>query len=284
MTGKKALDMLAKLGALIQSTRDPDTTPSLLLKLTREVIPWRDATLYLYDSGDDCLKRSAQSGREVNLILPVDFELGKGLAAWVARRRRPLLLTDIQRLRERRDDPLRSFISVPLVVEEELVGVLNFGHPEPHAFDGIDLDMLAVLGSQAALIIRNLELVKRLRRSHAELQRSYAQLRRMQAQLLEQEQLATISRLVTTLNHEINNPLTAIAGNAELLAAQLEGNENACGKLQTILDEAHKLGRILQQLVNMQRPVVQPYLDDSEMFDLAASATPVAEAEILVEG
>ncbi len=268
MNGKKALDMLAQLSGLIQTTHDPATMPEALLQLTREVIPWQDATLYLFKEGDRQLECAARIGREVNLIMPVSFDMGEGLAGWIARRRQPLLLNDIQRRHQQEKDSWRSFVSIPLVIEEELIGVLNFGHREPEAFIRLDLDMLSVLGSQAALIIRNLELVKRLRRSHQELQSSYARLRKMQAQLLEQEQLKTISRMVTTLNHEINNPLTAIAGNAEMLLLKLADKDPARQKLDSILAETYKLGGILQQLANMPHPVIESYLDDEEMYKL----------------
>lgn len=279
MTTNRALDMLARLGELIQTTRDPAAMPLALLNLTREVIPWQDATLYLYDESSRQLKCASRVGREVNLITPVSFELGEGMAGWVAHRRKPLLLNDIQRRRPQAECYWRSFISVPLVVEEELVGVLNFGHQEPDPFTTVDIDLLTVLGSQAALIIRNIELVKRLHRSHIKLQESFARLRRMQAQLLEQEQLNTISRMVTTLNHEINNPLTAIAGNAELLALRLGEDEDARSKLGTILSETHKLGGILHQLANMRHPVIESYLDEGEMFNLRASS----EVPLVVE-
>jgi signal transduction protein with GAF and PtsI domain len=242
--------------------------PEALLQLTREVIPWQDATLYLFKEGGKQLECAARIGREVNLIMPVSFDMGEGLAGWIARRRQPILLNDIQRRYQQGKDSWRSFVSIPLVIEKELVGVLNFGHREPEAFIRLDLDMLSVLGSQAALIIRNLELVKRLRRSHRELQNSYTRLRQMQEQLLEQEQLKTISRMVTTLNHEINNPLTAIAGNAEMLLHRLDDDDPARLKLDTILTETHKLGSILQQLANMPHPVIESYLDDEEMYKL----------------
>jgi signal transduction histidine kinase len=78
---------------------------------------------------------------------------------------------------------------------------------------------------------------------------------------------------MTTLNHEINNPLTVIAGNVELISSYLdESNTPIQQKLNLILQEVRRLGRTLQLLANMETPVVETYLEGREMFNPEASS------------
>jgi diguanylate cyclase (GGDEF)-like protein len=88
----------------------------------------------------------------VDLIPDVRFDLGQGLSSWIARARRPVLLSG---LRAESDDPSAperpgSFLSVPLVVSREVLGVVNVGHAQPGAFREADRDLLAAAASVLA--------------------------------------------------------------------------------------------------------------------------------------
>jgi signal transduction histidine kinase len=56
---------------------------------------------------------------------------------------------------------------------------------------------------------------------------SYENLQRLQSQLVQKEKLASLGQLIAGAAHEINNPLAAILGYSELLAAQSPEGEQA---------------------------------------------------------
>ena len=67
------------------------------------------------------------------------------------------------------------------------------------------------------------ELVRLLEESRSSLEN----MKRLQTELVQREKLASLAQLVSGAAHEINNPLAAILGYSELLAAQadLESNQ-----------------------------------------------------------
>jgi PAS domain S-box-containing protein len=72
--------------------------------------------------------------------------------------------------------------------------------------------------------------------------------------LLEQtERLVTIGQMAAGVAHEINNPLNAIVGMAELLCEDLE-DEGAKRMAEHIRDQALRIGRITKNLLTFARP------------------------------
>jgi nitrogen-specific signal transduction histidine kinase/CheY-like chemotaxis protein len=77
--------------------------------------------------------------------------------------------------------------------------------------------------------------------------------------LLEQtERLVTIGQMAAGVAHEINNPLNAIVGMAELLCEDL-GDEGAKRMAEHIRDQALRIGRITKNLLTFARPRPQEF-------------------------
>jgi PAS domain S-box-containing protein len=75
----------------------------------------------------------------------------------------------------------------------------------------------------------------------------------LQAKLTQTEKMAAVGQLVSGVAHEVNNPLTAILGFADLLSAQDDMPETARVDLNIIIQEAQRTKQIVQNLLSFAR-------------------------------
>ena len=85
-----------------------------------------------------------------------------------------------------------------------------------------------------------------------ELYRDLTPQRLFQSKLLQTEKLASLGQMVTSVAHELSNPLTSIMGYAQRLLANPPG-PTAKDELNSILLEAERAGRILRNLLSSAR-------------------------------
>lgn len=77
--------------------------------------------------------------------------------------------------------------------------------------------------------------------------------RALEAQLIQNEKLAAVGQLVSGVAHELNNPLTSIAGLSELLLEQGAMTGDARQHLEVIHQQADRAGRIVRNLLTFAR-------------------------------
>lgn len=126
----------------------------------------RASLMLLEDDGSLILKASI--GLEVDSGTAIRIKMGEGIAGWVAKNREPLLLnedSDIPRnLKDMmKSQEIRSALCIPIIIKEELHGVLNLAKTTgSQPFTHSDMELVSVLCGQAAIALENSKLYSRV--------------------------------------------------------------------------------------------------------------------------
>jgi len=124
-------------------------------------------SLMLLDDNHDTLRIAAYRGLDPGVAEHVRVRVGQGIAGWVAHHRKPLLMrvkTEDSPVQHTHQDAYNSdsFISVPMVFNTRLSGVLNLSNKRGGTpFDELDLDRASLAGSVIAMILGSRDLLHR---------------------------------------------------------------------------------------------------------------------------
>jgi len=158
------LEVLMEVSRLIQTTTRQEEGFERLLDLIKGVIPYENATMFTLNRASGQLVVGAVRGQVVDLIGGVQFEFGTGFSSWVAKQKKPILLNELHRNASPDAPQIGSFLSVPLVVQQELIGVLNLSHPTNQAFTEESLRLLTLIAGQAAAILQRIVMYEEMAR------------------------------------------------------------------------------------------------------------------------
>jgi GAF domain-containing protein len=171
---------------------------------------------------------------------------------------------------------VKNMLVVPLIRKDVAVGVLHLSNTVAKRPIGQDqIARARTIATQVALAIDNARLYDQVRGQ-------LRQLRETQAQLLQAGKLAAVGQLVAGVAHELNNPLTIVMGQAELLRLKSAGPLVA-EKLEKITRGAARAARIVKELQTFARP--QPaQLTAVQLTDVLERVVALREETLRVSG
>jgi two-component system NtrC family sensor kinase len=105
----------------------------------------------------------------------------------------------------------------------------------------------------------------------------------LEAQLIQNDKMASIGQLVSGVAHELNNPLTSIAGLTELLLERDPHLGMPREHLRVIHDQAERAGRIVRNLLTFARKGV-PEKSPVDLNDVAARTALLIMYELQLHG
>jgi DNA-binding response OmpR family regulator len=85
--------------------------------------------------------------------------------------------------------------------------------------------------------------------------------------------LAGIGETTIALEHEINNPLSALLGHAELLLMDDDLTADQREQLQMVREQAARIADVVRRLAKLKNPKSVEYLSGARMIDLSKSTT-----------
>jgi signal transduction histidine kinase len=143
----------------------------------------------------------------------------------------------------------------------------------------VDLGAMLVIGF--FIFVKQYGLDRELMRLLEKSQHGYQNLQRLQNQLVQKEKLASLGQLVAGAAHEINNPLTAILGYSELLAANPSLGAEQLSMTKKIAQQAKRTRDLVGDLLSFaqQAPAEKTLVDMGALLQRAAKMDVLAEVK-----
>jgi len=111
---------------------------------------------------------------------------------------------------------MRSYVAVPLFIQDELVGTLNLESTKSKAFTPNHITIAIELAASLAVAIRQAHLYERAQQEISERMQAERTLRRSNMEL--EARNAELDAFAHTVAHDLKNPVSSIVGYAELLS------------------------------------------------------------------
>jgi two-component system NtrC family sensor kinase len=246
----RELFVLNSIAMIANQSLDLDEILPLTLNQVVELFQADTGAVYLWDEKRRTAQRRAACGHASQEPL-LEFQVSKAFCQRLSQPRRPLITPqDLPSLPESvsefvRLEGLKSWIWVLLWTQDRVVGILSINSRTPREFTASDENLMIAIGRQLANTIEKLNLYEQTRRAYDDLSRA-------QEQLLQSEKMSALGQMVSGVAHELNNPLTAILGYAQLLEDEpLEPRHREY--LDTIFKQAQRTHRIVQNLLSFAR-------------------------------
>src|SRR5574337_312800 len=218
------LRMLVKAGMILSAKLSPEEVLQRIVNMACKLMSAKYAALGVLD-GKGGLSRFITAGIDGSTRQAIGSPpVGKGILGVLVREGKPLRLQNLTADPRAHGFPphhpaMHSFLGVPVVSKGKVLGNLYVTEKQGAGeFSEEDETLAITLATQAAIALENANLYEELRRSYDELKRS-------QQLLVRQEKLASLGRLAAGLAHELNNPLSSVAGFAEALQRRVEAEE-----------------------------------------------------------
>ena len=258
------LEALVRIGAELNRRLGLDELTELILFVARDELGGDYAELYLFDEErQPVIYRDVERGYRDLQEAQAVIERPNSVVGQVYREEAPALFADIadgsHAAEPLRTERYRSAIAAPLKHDEQLIGILVVAHREAEFFGTSDLRMLRSIGEQAALAVRNAQLLKALQRYAQDLESMVEartkELRTAQEQLIQSEKLAALGRLAAGVAHEVNNPLQPILTFLEGALEDIESGQPVDPKGLRIAEaEVQRIKHIVSRLLDFSRP------------------------------
>jgi len=142
---------------------------------------------------------------------------------------------------------IRGLVCVPLQSRGRILGALSLARRTPEPFTDAEIALLEAAANQISLALDNARL-------YSETRTQLDEIKQAETQRAEGERLSTVGKLAAGLVHVINNPLTVILGQAELVMTELADSTRGRERVRIILQETSRAARLLQKVLQLAQP------------------------------
>ncbi|MGD0335844.1 MAG: ATP-binding protein [Candidatus Omnitrophota bacterium] len=165
-----------------------------------------------------------------------------------------------------------AVVIIPVILNEKLLGVINLARKSNlKRYDAAELHFLRTLKNQATIAISNSLLYENI---EEQVRQRTKELVDVQKQLTHAEKLATVGTLAGGVAHEINNPLTAILTNVQMLIDERTNLDADSKESLGLIEEATKRCRTIVQklMAYAKKPLEDTPFSEVNLLDVIKDA------------
>ncbi|MBN2390197.1 MAG: MEKHLA domain-containing protein [Anaerolineae bacterium] len=234
------LQTVAEVSTAASTILEPDRLLGRVVELTKANFGLYHAHIYLIDEADESLVLAAGAGEAGQQMLAQGWQIAvdsaTSLVARAFRTRQGVIANDVRAAPDFLPNPLlpdtRSELAVPLIVGEQVLGVLDVQSDQVGHFTQQDVTIQTTLAGQIATAVENARLFQETR----------------QVDRLKSEFLANMS-------HELRTPLNSIIGYVQLLLMDLEGEipEDSYEDMKSVETNSQHLLNLINDVLDLAR-------------------------------
>lgn len=183
-------------------------------------------------------------------------------AVWI---RDVTLDSNFPRVQEAEGTGLKSALGIPILSGDRVIAVIEFFLREPEDEDEHLVNVITSIAAQLDMAIE---------RKHAE-----DELRRTQGQLAHVARVTTMGELTASIAHEVNQPLGAIVGNADICLDWLANEHPDLSKVAEAIEDISRDGHRASEVISRIRGLAKKQLPQKITLDINEVAR---EAQALV--
>jgi signal transduction protein with GAF and PtsI domain len=163
------LKIFSDLSALFSSTLELNQTLDETIGLVSRLTKADACFLYLVDHGPNDLVLSASKTPHPHEIGHLRLKMGEGITGWVAKHHKTVALPrdaykDPRFRGALPEDRYEAFLSIPILIKNKPVGVINVQHRKPHEHSARLINLLSTIGRQVGGAIETARLYDETRR------------------------------------------------------------------------------------------------------------------------
>ena len=241
----RLFEALVKVSQTINTTLNLDEALQVITRQAALLMEAKLCSLLLADPQRQWLTLRACHGAGSAYMEKPRLSVEDSLVGVVLRRSKPLQVENVQTSTRYQQtsiaqrEGLVSLLSVPLVYDEQAIGVLNVYRADPYRFSNEEVRILSALAELSAVAIRKARL--------------YEQVIEVEEALRQNERLSALGMLAAEVAHEIRNPLTVMKMLYHSLDLKFPDGDPRQRDASIVREKMDHLNHIVEQILAFAR-------------------------------
>lgn len=248
-----------EIGRVLSSSLELPRVLALVLEQMESIIPYHRAAILLYRNEEMEFAASRGYPQQVDMEEARILVNNNRIFTRIMQQRKPSLVKDTTQQSDWQHiagvPPTRSWLGVPLIQNDQVLGMLSISRLEVMPFTPEEVEISAIFAGQAGAALGNAnlyqqiqlfnqELEARVQERTQDLQKAYSKL-----EILDKSK----SDFIKVSSHEIKTPITVISGYAQILLQARSLEEEQRGLVRNMMDGVRRLGEIVNTMLDVAR-------------------------------